>query len=115
MSQFYLKKKKWTLQKCKILNETGAFTSQLTISVKFLPVSTSHFLIEWSHDAEYIDSRCGQTTEDTHCVWPTRVVKASPYNTTDENLFVRYQRKLKTTDELICQMSMKTKDGYVKR
>ena len=46
---------------------------------KSLPISTSHRLIEWSHDAEKIVSRCDQFTEDTHCVWPTSVETASPW------------------------------------
>lgn len=50
----------------------------LTIFHVSWPVWTSHCRTEWSHEAEYIVLRSGQTMEDTDCECPTSVEAATP-------------------------------------
>lgn len=49
------------------MSDESKVSSHTTLKIS-LPVSISHLLIEWSHEAEYTLPCSGQTTEDTHCV-----------------------------------------------
>lgn len=53
---------------------TDEISNELTKVDLMPPISTSHILIVWSHEALHTSSESVQSTEETDSVWPERVV-----------------------------------------